>query len=167
MIMKLYCLGFAIGTILMLGSTDAPAYAQEKSAPTLAAWSNRVFDDLGKVTKYPAGIGNLPTPEGVVAVKFNCSESGAPENVTLVEKSGNRDLDNATLRAVRRIATLHPLPAGMKHQQAIIIRVLYANSEQDTRRRLVKLQADAARSNAWFGRSSSATAALEVVPAGG
>lgn len=165
--MKLYCLGFAIGTILMLGSTDAPAHAQGENAPTLAAWSNRVFDDLGKVTKYPAAIGNLPTPEGVVGIKFNCSESGAPENVTLVEKSGHRDLDNATLRAVRRIATLHPLPAGMKHQQAIIIRVLYANSEQDTRRRLAKLQADAARNNAWFDRSSSATAALEVVPAGG
>ena len=165
--MKLYFVGFAIGTMLMLGSTDAPAHAQEKSAPTLAAWSDRVFDDLGKVTKYPGAIGNLPTPEGVVAVKFNCSESGAPENVTLVEKSGHRDLDNATLRAVRRIASLHPLPEGMNHRQAIIVRVLYANSEQDTRRKLAKLQADAARSNAWFGRSNSDTAALEIVPAGG
>ena len=165
--MKLYCVGFAMGTILVLGSTDAPAHAQEKKALTLAAWSNRVFDDLGKVTKYPGGIGNLPTPEGVVGIKFSCSESGAPENVTLVEKSGYRDLDNATLRAVRRIATLHPLPVGMKHQQAIIIRVLYTNSEQGTRRNLAKMQADAARSNAWFGRSSSATAALELVPAGG
>ena len=122
--MKLYCIGFAIGTMLMLGTTDAPARAQEKSAPTLAAWSDRVFDDLAKVTKYPAPIGNLPTPEGVVAVKFNCSDSGAPENVTLVEKSGNRDLDNATLRAVRRIASLHPLRAGLDHRQVITVRVL-------------------------------------------
>ena len=160
-------IGTAISAALVLGSSFTPVHAQEKSAPTLAAWSSRVFEDLSRVTKYPGGIGNLPAPEGVVGIKFNCSESGAPENVTLVEKSGHRDLDNATLRAVRRIASLHPLPAGMKHQQAIIVRVLYANSEQDTRRKLAKLQADAARSNAWFGRSSSDTAALEIVPAGG
>ncbi|MFD2137036.1 energy transducer TonB [Novosphingobium resinovorum] len=100
----------------------------------------------------------------MVAVKFNCSEDGVPSQVQLYKTSGHGDLDRATVRAVERIATLHPLPRGVGHDQQYIVRVLFANSEGYAQRNMTRLREDAARSNAWVGRSGATTAMLELVP---
>lgn len=164
--MNTHLISGMVGAAVLLTSVGTAVRAQEVSPPTLAAWSTRVFDKMARETKYPQPIGPMPASTGIVAVKFNCSEGGAPENVTLYKSSGHHDLDVATLKAVRRIASLHPLPAGMTHNQGIIVRVLYATSEDVARRQMAQMRTDAARANAWFGKSPTATAALELAPSG-
>lgn len=147
-------------------ASAGPATIAVSAPPTLAAWSKRVFRDMeGQLT--------YPTPSfrdanaGIVAVKFNCSDSGAPASVSLLKSSRHRELDAAALRAVQRIATLHPLPAGMMHGQQFVVRVLFATSPESARDQIEQMQKDAARSNAWFGKNSSTVAALEIAPYGG
>ena len=175
-----YIAGRALGAALLIATaataqaqltvtpsgTSRPASAHDAATPTLATWSRHVFENLSDVTTYPRPVAGRPDNTGIVAVKFNCSESGAPENVVLYKSSGHRDLDHATLRGVRRIASLHPLPAGVSHHQGIIIRVLYARTEDGAKRLAAKMRADAARSNAWLGKNSTVTAALELAPIG-
>jgi TonB family protein len=122
-----------------------------------------VFHDLDHViTEQPVGRYGLET--GIVAVKFNCSESGAPANVTLYKTSGSRILDVTTVRAVQRIATLHPLPARIEPGQTFIVRVLFADSEESARQQIADMQAAAAKNNAWYGNAPSALAYLEIAP---
>ena len=160
-----------VTSALVVAAASSSASAQStivavNAPPTLAAWSKRVFNDLeGQLT--------YPTPAfrdanaGIVAVKFNCSDSGAPASVALLKSSRYRELDNAAMRAVQHIATLHPLPAGMMHGQQFVVRVLFATSPESARDQVVQMQKEAERSNAWFGKNTSTVAALEIAPFGG
>lgn len=92
---------------------------------------------------------NWPTQaEGIVAVKFLCSETGAPSNIAVLQSSGSKRLDEAAMKAVGRIATLHPLPDGVTHEQKFVATVLFANDSQsywrqlDSLRQTARLQTD-------------------------
>lgn len=135
--------------------------------PSLQVWSETVLQQFERKVRYPEPIANLPTSEGMVAVKFNCSESGAPADVQLLKTSGHRDLDLATVRAVQRIPTLHPLPRGVGHDQKYIVRILYATSAEHARDQMAKMNRDAARSNGWVSRGGTSTAMLELAPTSG
>lgn len=150
-----------------VASGEAPV-AGSATAPTLAAWSTRVFRDLDHQLISPVGLFGREPPTGIVAVKFNCSESGAPAGVAVYKSSGSRVLDAQTVRAVQRIATLHPLPMGMSHGQQFIVRVLFAPTAESADRQMRKLRQEADQANAWFGKQApKLAAAIELVPAGG
>ena len=134
-------------------------------SPSLEAWSAKVFKDLDQGLRYPSSLAGMPVHTGVVAVKFNCSETGAPAGIEIQKSSGHRDLDHATMRAVKRISTLHPLPTGLSNNQKYIVRVLFANSAEDLQRKSAEMRAEAARNNAWFTRSGN-VAMLELAPMG-
>ena len=135
--------------------------------PTLIGWSDRVFNDISARLRVHQGMGVNRTPSGIVAVKFNCSETGAPADVAIYKSSGVKDLDRATLSAVRQVASLHPLPAGMRREQVYIVRILFANSPESAGRQLSKMRRDAAKSNAWYDSQAAHTAAIELAPLGG
>lgn len=152
------------------GSDVAEAQSVEPSLvapPTLTVWSNRVFNELDKHLRVLPSVGPEGPQTGIVAVKFNCSESGAPAGVSLLRSSGNREFDRATLRAVREIVTLHPLPTGLSHEQKYVVRVLFAPSQESAKRQLVQMQREATQNNAWFDKGSRSIAALELMPSGG
>jgi TonB family protein len=156
---------------LLAPGSLAPVFAQSTTVavaapPSLAAWSKRVFRDLDRVLVDPSVLPGRSPETGIVAVKFNCSERGAPAGVALYKSSGSHRLDNATVRAVQRIATLHPLPARMMHDQQFVVRVLFANSEDSARQQVARMQDDAAKTNAWFGKDPTQLAYLEIAPGG-
>ena len=134
---------------LTAAALAAPVLAQD--APiTLAAWSTRVESALDHNLYYPTAMGGRIPGSGVVRVKFNCSESGRPDKVSLFTSSGDPDLDSAALRSVRRIASLHPLPDGMGHGQQYVATILYARSYEDYDGQIARMRAAAVKNNAWF-----------------
>jgi len=46
------------------------------------------------------------------AVRFTITRDGSPSDVQIVSRSGSSALDTSTLRAIQRIDTFGPLPAG-------------------------------------------------------
>lgn len=135
--------------------------------PNVETWSKTVFRQFERKMRYPMPLAGAPMSEGIVAVRFGSDENGRPSAVRLHETSGHRDLDKATMRAVERIATLHPLPRGVSDDQQYVVRVLFASSENYARNKMKELRADAARQNAWVGRSGTTTAMVEILPVGG
>jgi TonB family protein len=139
--------------IAVLGLLPSSAVAADQraivvTAPvSLAQWSTSVERSLDRTLTYPAPLRG-PDPEGVVKVKFLCSESGTPTGITLAKSSGSRALDAAALRAVRRIKTLHPLPDGLSHSQIFQANILYASSERSHDRWMSALEEEAKRQNA-------------------
>ncbi|MDB5662845.1 MAG: TonB family protein [Sphingomonas bacterium] len=118
---------------------------------TLAAWSARVIDGVGRHLDYPRGTFSQQEMEGIVRVKFLCSETGAPDGIEVLKSSGYRPLDRAALTAIKRIVTLHPLPKGMAHDQKYEAVILFASSEDSAFRLQQKeMQRDALRRNEWF-----------------
>ena len=124
------------------------------------AWSTRVGAQIGEEMRYPRLIGAMQNPDGLVEVKFECSEDGSPRNVTLLRTSGSRRLDAAGVAAVERVRSLHPLPRGIDHSQAYKAQLLFVTDGGIGRwdRKVEALRAKADRSNAALlkGRSSLA-----------
>ncbi|WP_340315956.1 energy transducer TonB family protein [Rhizorhabdus argentea] len=131
---------------------------------TLAQWSSRVTRALEHGLSYPPGLFGRASNEGVVTVKFNCSDNGSPAAVALEKSSGSRDLDAAALRAVSHIATLHPLPDGIIHGQKFLALVLFATSEDSKDFFMKRISKEMALRNAWFGKNAELTS-VGIVPA--
>lgn len=169
---------FAAGLVLPTVSSAEPATSASNThvhaapimvtAPSVERWSAKVFNDLSRKIQYPVPLGIAQPSEGIVSVKFNCNESGQPSGIQLLNSSGHGDLDRATLRAVARIPSLHPLPEAVGPGQDFIIRMLFATSEEKAKAKLTKLRADAARNNERFLKGQRDLAsAYEIVPMGG
>ena len=147
----------------MLALLPAGAMAAQKqivvTAPevSLNAWSGRVVRALDRNIDYPIPIRGEPN-EGVASVKFLCSEDGTPSQVAIVKSSGSRDLDASAVRAVRRIATLHPLPDGITHDQPFQANIIYATSQKKLDRQMAALLAEAKNRNAWLENRSEKVA---------
>lgn len=158
--------------LLTTASVDAGAQSSiivsaQSRPPTLAVWSERVFRDIDKRLRVREGIATNRIPSGITSVKFNCSETGAPAGIALYKSSGFRELDRATMSAVRQVASLHPLPAGLKGDQVYIVNVLFANSSDDAGRQIARMRRQADKRNAWYNPQATHSAAIELAPSAG
>lgn len=127
---------------------------------TMAEWTERMHHVLEHELRYPVAFGEERIGTGTVRVKFNCSDSGRPDKVSLLKTSGDKALDRAALTAVRRMASLHPLPTGFKRDQKFEAVVIFATDRFDPRLRA----ADAERTsrNAWYHDPEMAGMAMAV-----
>jgi TonB family protein len=134
-----------------------PMHAERASQPdltnhstlvTMAEWTKRMHRVLAHEIRYPSPILGWEAGTGMVRVKFNCSESGRPDKVSLLKTSGNMMLDRAGLIAVRRMASLHPLPAGFKPTQKFEAIIVYAKDSSDPH--LASMIKEQERRNAWY-----------------
>jgi protein TonB len=129
-----------------------------------------VEQELAKSLNYPHPIGAADYSEGVAYVNFLCSENGAPSKVAIGKSSGHPALDKAAIRAISRIATLHPLPKGMlpdqKYQAAILFQ---ANGGYGYDRKLAAMRRKAKADSEWFEKRGieQSASAIRLVPAGG
>lgn len=134
----------------------------------LADWASRVQTRLEDQMQIPQPVGPIHfADQGLAQVRFVCSETGRPDQVTLAQSSGNSRIDRAALGAVRRIS-LHPLPEGMKPDQKVLAQLLFltaGTSDREAARRTKALQAKAAKHNEWFYRDEVASGEMLLLAA--
>ena len=171
---KGFAVAFAAATIIVPSGIAAQttvigtaAQTTPAERVTLVQWGERVNKELNKQIHYPTLIGGQPFATGMVRVKFNCSESGRPDKVTLLKSSGSRALDRAAVAAMQHVATLHPLPDGMGHDQQYQAVILFETDQAAYDSGLKAMQAEAVKTNAWFkGSSMAATQVGPILMAG-
>lgn len=162
----------AVACGLMAGST---ALAKQRGEPVVVvaepvsfpAWTSRTTRLLEQQMSYPHYLTGVTPREGVVRISFRCSEAGKPTAVAVQDSSGFHEIDAAALRAVSRIATLHPLPEGLSPQQRYQAVLLFASSPESYDRQIDAIRKDVARRNAWFGSKGTPIAmGVGLMPAG-
>lgn len=165
----LFCTLLAVPLLL-----PVPALAQSSPSidviaptivpPTLDGWAEHTGALLSQRLRYPIILAG--PDEGIVQVKFVCSDNGTAADVALLNSSGSRQLDNAAMRAVRNIPSLHPLPAGIGMGQRYVATILFATSQSSHDRQVRDLQRKALDNDSRFAhRAGSATIALLDTPA--
>ncbi|MBB4860900.1 hypothetical protein HNO88_004246 [Novosphingobium chloroacetimidivorans] len=70
------------------GASTQSAVTSIQAPPTLATWSTRVMNDLKRGLRVRNDLGARGPSEGLVTVKFNCSENGAPSKIELLKSIG-------------------------------------------------------------------------------
>lgn len=126
----------------------------------LADWINRIETEVDRQLAAQR-TGNRVDRTGVVRVKFNCSETGRTDKVSVLRSSGSLDLDLAAAQAVRRVAVMHPLATGIRTDQVYFADIVFGTADNESYRHERALRRDAAaKTNAWFqapGRAALAS----------
>lgn len=122
----------------------------------LVDWTRRTGKLLSDQLRYPTIM--IGRQEGMVMVKFLCSDAGTPSQVALLKSSGSSQLDSAAIRGVSRIKTLHPLPSGLEPSQQYVATILFATDQNGYAQQLRKLESRQRDSNKWFDKSASTLA---------
>jgi len=108
--------------------TQAPTEKSAQPAPgpspaqmaAKASWQGTLLAHLGKYKKYPASA-QARGKEGVNRLRFVVDAEGNVLSFELVGRSGNADLDRATLEMIRRAQPLPKPPADMLNNGSIEI----------------------------------------------
>lgn len=158
-------LNLATFTTVLLISASVEAHDSDITVVakplTLASWSKGVTNMLEDRLIYPESSDGAEPPSGIVSIRFQCGENGAPTAITISRKSGARSLDYAAMRAVKGIKTLHPMPLNFKRDQQYEANILFATSLSDYATQLAQLRKEATSRNAWFS-DGNRTIALNV-----
>lgn len=86
-----------------------------------ASYAARLRSEIESHKRYPQRA-KQARAGGVVNVRFNVEDDGSLTNPQLVSSSGNRDLDNAALQAVRQSNAVGPRPSGFGRSASVNIR---------------------------------------------
>lgn len=131
-------------------SPSIDVMAPTTAPPTLDNWAEHTGALLSQRLRYPIILAG--PEEGVVQVKFACSDGGTAADVAILNSSGSRQLDNAAMRAIQRIPSLHPLPAGVGVGQRYVATILFAASQSSYDRQIRDIQRQALDNNSRFAR---------------
>ncbi len=158
-------LNIATFTTFLLIGASADAREQDITVVgkplTLAAWSEGITSKLERNLKYPSPMGMMRPASGIVSIRFHCSETGAPSDVVVYRKSGDRSLDIAAMRAVNRIKSLHPMPVSFAANQQYQANILFATSYGEYKDQLAMMRKEATRHDARFSNGDR-TIALNI-----
>jgi len=141
----------------------APDISVTAKPASIQQWSSRIADSLDENLTYPRPIGTADYARGVVKIKFHCSDAGLPDGVAVARSSRSLALDNAALRAVRAISTLHPLPDGVTHDRPIEAWIVFADDAKDVARMTKSLEKEAALTLAQSNSHSEAAKPLRII----
>ncbi len=86
-----------------------------------AAYAARLRSEIESHKRYPQRVKQAHAG-GIVNVRFNFGDDGSLADPQLVSSSGNRDLDNVALQAVRQSNAVGPRPSGFGRSASVNIR---------------------------------------------
>lgn len=84
-----------------------------------ASLADRISTMIQDSMRYPQYLGTLQPEQGSVLVAFVVGASGRAEDITVVQGSGHRRLDEAAIRCVRSLDRL-PAEAAGRHSIAVL-----------------------------------------------
>ena len=127
-------------------AVPAPSIAGQPGAvvvtATTAEWSGAVSRELESrlAALVDPPLQHRRVPTGVVSVRFRTDENGAPTGIEIARTSGSAALDGIGKRAVARLATLPPLPAGLSGGQVFEANIVVAADRREHDRQLAVLR---------------------------
>lgn len=71
---------------------------------------------------------------GIVSVRFHATPQGGTRDLTIHRSSGTGVLDRTAQRAVLRMSSFAPLPAGIRESDTFQANIVFANSESESER---------------------------------
>lgn len=146
------------GPVLSQGNPEIVVTSGRSTADLVAAVSADLDRQLFRVARGQ----RQELDDGIAVVRFECASDGTPDKVALIRRSGDADTDKVAIEAVERLASLHPLPAGVSDRQLFQANIIFA----DTWRQRDKLSRQLAREESARIASSGEERAVFAINAG-
>ncbi|CAD7337893.1 TonB family protein [Sphingomonadales bacterium 56] len=108
--------------------------APDKSAISYEKWTDRTASRLSRSIRQATSLYRDAASTGYSRVQFRLGEQGRPENISLTGSSTSRNVDRISMRAIRSMGSLYPLPQEVRPGSKFEAWVIVANDarERDT-----------------------------------
>ena len=108
--------------------------APDKSAISYEKWTDRTASRLSRSIRQATSLYRDAASTGYSRVQFRLGEQGRPENISLAGSSTSRNVDRISMRAIRSMGSLYPLPQEVRPGSKFEAWVIVANDarERDT-----------------------------------
>jgi TonB family protein len=116
--------------------------APDKSATSYNKWINRTASRLSQRIRQATSLYRDGTSTGYSRVQFRLGEQGRPENIALAGSSASRGVDRISMRAVRSMGSLYPLPQEVRPGSKFEAWVIVANDARERDAMLHSLRAE-------------------------
>jgi TonB family protein len=132
---------FAAGVSARQPGDQLTVVASPKDQATYEKWSSRQAHRLTGSVERAAALSSDRSATGYARVLFRLDEQGKPQDIALAEPSSSRSIDRISVRAVRRMGTLMPLPSSVRSDSRFEAWVVVANDRWEQQDMLTALQA--------------------------
>lgn len=105
----LSALAITVATMLATTATEANAKAPASAPATVGEWVSHTEAQLDKSIRYPA-FALRDGKQGLARISATVSPDGTLKDVQLARSTGDTNLDQAALDAVKKLNQLPPLP---------------------------------------------------------
>lgn len=119
------CLIVPAAAVARQGGDQLTVVAPEKSAITYQKWTDRTANRLSRSIRQASSLYRDTSSTGYARVQFRLSEQGRPESIDLAGPSSSMNVNRISVRAIRNMGSLYPLPqevrAGSKFEAWIVV----------------------------------------------
>ena len=116
--------------------------APDKGAISYQKWTDRATFRLSQRIRQATSFYRDGASTGYSRVQFRVGQQGRPENIALVGSSTSRGVDRISMRAVRSMGSLYPLPQEVRPGSKFEAWVIVANDARDRETMLGDLRAE-------------------------
>ncbi|HEX7876180.1 MAG TPA: hypothetical protein VF523_12890 [Burkholderiales bacterium] len=122
------CLVVPASAIARQGPGQLTVVAPEKGAVTYEKWTDRTTNRLSRSIRQASSLYRDTSSTGFARVQFRLSEQGRPEKIDLAGPSTSMNINRISVRAIRNIGSLYPLPQGVRPGSKFEAWVVVANN---------------------------------------
>lgn len=135
------CLAIPIAAHARQGSRQLTVVAPEKSTMSYEKWTDRAASRLSRNIRQAASLYRDGASTGYSRVQFRLGEQGQPQDISLAGTSTSRSVDRISMRAIRKMGSLYPLPQEVRPGSKFEAWVIVANDAGDRETMLGSLRA--------------------------
>lgn len=107
------CLVAPVAAEARQGPGQLTVVAPEKDAASYEAWTGRTAARLSRSIRNASWLYRDASSTGYSRVQFRLDDQGRPQNVELAGPSTSRNINRISMRAVKAMGSLHPLPGNV------------------------------------------------------
>lgn len=136
------CLILPVAAVARQGAGQLTVVASDKDAISHDEWTDRAASRLSRSIRQATSLYRESASTGYARVQFRLGEEGRPENIALAGSSASRNVNRISMRAIRTMGSLYPLPKDVRPNAKFEAWVIVANDAAEREAMLTSLRAE-------------------------
>lgn len=134
------CLAVPIAAEARQGPGQLTVVAPDKDAVSYDKWTDRAAARLSRSIRNASSLYRDSDSTGYSRVQFRLNDQGKPQNIELAGPSSSRSINRISMRAIKAMGTLHPLPRDVGPNRKFEAWIIVANTASEKEEMLGALQ---------------------------
>lgn len=136
------CLATPMAADARQGAGQLTVVAPDKNPVSYEKWTNGAALKLSRSIRQATWLYRDGASTGYSRVQFRLGEQGRPESISLAGSSASRSVDRISMRAIRSMGSLYPLPQEVRPGSKFEAWVIIANDASERENMLNSLRAE-------------------------